>query len=293
MGSKICKENSSVAFPYISMAVAWVMQVTMWCHIFNSTRFLYKKIAVIIAYGIRAREQSAEVQIYWKLKDRINTFHYYSAICPSVTSQHRPVGCCWDLQENIKCSPLSQHCNYTPSAPQLPYKHIITFILLSFNYPPLSLLLPRIPRGLLSASVYKFLSYFGICRTSVKGVEENSWVWNDALQKGLSQHSRPLRFIHQECVELRTFSLTAKGGVTGENVFMAVSSTFTSQGLIFTKKQFSSFFYFCYIKVALKLVNFFNAFIDYLLLSKTCWVKNNSALGEKKPLKRCKCINKQ
>ncbi len=58
-------------------------------------------------------------------------------------------------------------------------------------------------------------------------------------------------------------------------MFMAVSSTFTFQGLIFTKKLFSSFFYFCYIKVALKLVNFFNAFIDYLLLSKTCWVKNN------------------
>ncbi len=154
MGSIICKENSSVAFPYISMAVAWVMQVL---------DFYTKKIAVIIAYGIRAREQSAEVQIYWKLKDRINTFHYYSAICPSITSQHRPVGCCWDLQDNIKCSPLSQHCNYTPSAPQQPYKHIITFILLSFNYPPpLSLLLPRIPRGLLSASVYKFLSYFRI-----------------------------------------------------------------------------------------------------------------------------------
>ncbi len=157
------------------------------CHIFNSTRFLDTKFAVIIAYGIRAREQSAEVQIYWKLKDRINTFHYYSAICLSITSQYRPVGRCWDLQEDIKCSPLSQHCNYMPSAPQLPYKHIITFILLSFNYPPLSPLLPRIPRGLLSASVYKFLSYFRICRTSVKGVEENSWVWNDALQKGLSQ----------------------------------------------------------------------------------------------------------
>lgn len=159
------------------------------------------------------------------------------------------MGCCWDLQENIKCSPLSQHCNYTPSAPQLPYKHIITFILLSFNYPPLSLQLPRIPRGLLSASVYKFLSYFRICRTSVKGVEENSWVWNDALQKGLSQHFRPLWFIHQECVEPRTFSLTAEGGVTGENVFMAVSSTlgtFTSQGLIFTKKPCSSFLFLLY-----------------------------------------------
>ncbi len=248
MGSIICKENSSVAFPYISMAVAWVMQV------------LISAIFLIVLYGIRAREQSSEVQIYWKLKDRINTFHYYSAICPSITSQHRPVGCCWDLQENIKCSPLSQHCNYTPSAPQQPYKHIITFILLSFNYPPLSLLLPRIPRGLLSASVYKFLSYFRICGTSVKGVEENSWVWNDALQKGLSQHSRPLRFIHQECVELRTFSLTAKGGVTGENVFMAVSSTFTFQGLIFTKKQFSSFFFFLLYQGRIKTCKLFQCF---------------------------------
>ncbi len=191
-----------MACPYISMAVAWVMQV------------LISAIFLIVLYGIRAKENKAlRCKFTGSLKDRINTFHYYSAICPSITSQHRPVGCCWDLQENIKCSPLSQHCNYTPSAPQQPYKHIITFILLSFNYPPLSLLLPRIPRGLLSASVYKFLSYFRICGTSVKGVEENSWVWNDALQKGLSQHSRPLRFIHQECVELRTFSLTAKGGV--------------------------------------------------------------------------------
>jgi len=158
------------------------------------------------------REQSVEVHIYWKLKERINTFHYSSAICLSITPQHRPVGRCWDLQEDVKCSPLSQHCNYTPSTPQLPYKHIITFILLSFNYPPLSPLLPRIPRGPLSASVYKFLPYFRICRTSVKGVEENSWVWNDALQKGLSQqHS----FI-KKSVEIGTFVLGGGKGVRWE-----------------------------------------------------------------------------
>lgn len=92
---------------------------------------------------------------------------------------------CWDSQEDIKCSPLSQRCNYTPSAPPLPYKHIITFILLSFNYPGYPGA-PRLPLFTDSCHISGSLlrKTAGSCRRVFLHIHSLRMCWNKNILSG-------------------------------------------------------------------------------------------------------------